>query len=428
MNVLILGSGGREHALAWKIRQSPELGSLYIAPGNAGTANEGTNVNLSLSDFTAIGKFILEHTIELVVVGPEAPLVDGFRDYLESDDRFNKVGIIGPGKTGAVLEGSKDFSKGFMERNKVPTASSRTFTAKQIEVAEEYVRSHSLPIVLKADGLAAGKGVIISETHNDALNNLRDMLVGQRFGAASTKVVIEQFLDGIELSVFVLTDGETYKILPSAKDYKRIGEGDTGPNTGGMGAISPVPFADDDFMRKVEEKVIRPTISGLKAEGIRYTGFIFFGLMNVSGEPYVIEYNVRMGDPETQVVLPRITSDLLVMLKAAAFGDLASATIETSADVASTVVLVSGGYPGDYEKGKVISGLDKFTEGATVFHAGTKAENDQVLTAGGRVLAMTGIGANMQEALSRSYEAASTVCWEGINYRKDIGKDLETFS
>ncbi|MGB5929742.1 MAG: phosphoribosylamine--glycine ligase, partial [Cyclobacteriaceae bacterium] len=391
-------------------------------------AKEGTNVDLSLSDFTAIGKFILDNSVELVVVGPEAPLVDGFRDYLENDDRFHNVGIIGPGKTGAVLEGSKDFSKDFMQRNKVPTATSRTFTAKQIEQAEEYVRSHDLPIVLKADGLAAGKGVIISDNHDDALSDLRDMLVGARFGEASAKVVIEQFLDGIELSVFVLTDGNSYKILPSAKDYKRIGEGDTGPNTGGMGAISPVPFANDAFMKKVEEKVIQPTISGLKAEGIPYTGFIFFGLMNVSGEPFVIEYNVRLGDPETQVVLPRIESDLLTLFKAAATGNLASATIETSPDVASTVVLVSGGYPGSYEKGKRISGLDKSTAGATVFHAGTKDNDGHILTAGGRVLAMTGRGDTMKEALFRSYEAASAICWEGITYRKDIGKDLETFS
>ncbi|MFA0961387.1 phosphoribosylamine--glycine ligase [Roseivirga sp. BDSF3-8] len=428
MNVLILGAGGREHALAWKIKQSPECGSLFIAPGNAGTATEGTNIELSLSDFSAIGDFVLKNDIDLVVVGPEAPLVDGFRDYMEGDNRFSGVGVIGPGKTGAILEGSKDFSKGFMERNGVPAASSRTFTAIEIEQAEAYVRQHSLPVVLKADGLAAGKGVIISPDHEDALSNLKDMLVGERFGEASAKVVIEQYLDGIELSVFVLTDGEAYKILPAAKDYKRIGEGDTGPNTGGMGAVSPVPFANEEFMRKVEEKVIRPTISGLKAEGIPYTGFIFFGLMNVDGEPYVIEYNVRMGDPETQVVLPRISSDLLKLLKAAADGELASAIIETSPEVASTVVLVSGGYPGPYQKGKQITGLDAVPQGPVVFHAGTRVKDEHVLTSGGRVMAMTGLGKSMQAALKQSYEAANAVSWEGITYRKDIGKDLEAFS
>jgi phosphoribosylamine--glycine ligase len=424
MNILILGSGGREHAFAWKIAQSTLCDSLYVAPGNAGTALVATNIPVSYNDFDGIAEAVLEHNVELVIVGPEEPLVNGIVDYFESRPDLAKIKLIGPNKAGAQLEGSKDFSKNFMQKHGIPTASSRTFTADTLAIGLEYLETLPLPIVLKADGLAAGKGVIIAEKHAQAIEAFNEMLVDGKFGAAGNKVVVEQFLKGIELSVFVLTDGENYKILPEAKDYKRIGENDTGLNTGGMGAVSPVSFADANFLRKVEEKVVKPTLNGLKSEGIKYVGFIFIGLMNIKGEPYVIEYNVRMGDPETEVVLPRIQSDFAMLMASTAKGTLNDFDIKISPQVAVTTVLVSGGYPGDYEKGKVISGSDK-VEDVHLFHAGTTFNgNTEVVTNGGRVMAVTGMANSLENAVHKSQRAAQVIQYEGKYFRHDIGMDL----
>ncbi|WAC10734.1 phosphoribosylamine--glycine ligase [Dyadobacter pollutisoli] len=424
MNILILGSGGREHAFAWKIAQSPLCDSLYVAPGNAGTASVATNLSISFNDFDAIANAVLENNIELVIVGPEEPLVNGVVDYFESREDLAKVKLIGPNKAGAQLEGSKDFSKKFMQKYAIPTASSQTFTAETLEIGLEYLESHPLPIVLKADGLAAGKGVIIAEKHAEAEQAFKEMLLDGKFGSAGNKVVVEQFLKGIELSVFVLTDGEHYKILPEAKDYKRIGENDTGLNTGGMGAVSPVAFADANFLRKVDEKVVKPTLNGLKSEGIKYVGFIFIGLMNIKGEPYVIEYNVRMGDPETEVVIPRIQSDFAMLMASTAKGTLNDFDMQISSQVAVTTVVVSGGYPGDYEKGKVISGSDK-VEDVHLYHAGTTFNgNTEVVTNGGRVMALTGLANSLENAVHKSQRAAQAVQFEGKYFRHDIGVDL----
>lgn len=424
MNILILGSGGREHAFAWKIAQSPLCDDLFVAPGNAGTASVATNIDLSYNDFEAIATLILEKRIELVIVGPEEPLVAGIIDFLHGRPELKHVRLIGPDQRGAQLEGSKEFSKDFMQKYGIPTASYRSFTTEQVDEGMDYIFDQPLPIVLKADGLAAGKGVIIAENHKDAQKCLQEMLVDGKFGEAGNKVVIEQFLKGIELSVFVLTDGESYKILPEAKDYKRIGENDTGLNTGGMGAVSPVLFADSNFLKKVEDKVVKPTLAGLKNEGIKYVGFIFIGLMNVKGEPYVIEYNVRMGDPETEVVLPRIQSDLVTLLTAAAKGTLQDTPMTISPQVAVTTVVVSGGYPEHYEKGKVIADTDK-TEDVLVFHAGTTFNsNAEVVTNGGRVLVLTGIANSLENAVHKSQRAAQTIQFEGKYYRHDIGLDL----
>ena len=425
MNVLILGSGGREHALAWKISQSPLLTKLYIAPGNAGTSACGTNLALDMSDFSALKTLVLDKNIELVVVGPEAPLVEGIADFFVRDKELKSIPVIGPGTKGAMLEGSKDFAKEFMFKYHIPTARYRSFTSGSLQEGKEFLKSFDAPYVLKADGLAAGKGVLILNSLEEAQKELELMLSG-KFGKASTKVVIEEFLDGIELSVFVLTDGKSYVILPEAKDYKRAGEGDTGLNTGGMGAVSPVPFASMEFMHKVEERIVKPTIHGLQNENIPYTGFIFFGLIKVGDEPYVIEYNVRMGDPESEVVLPRIKSDLLAMLSFAGRGELEKARAEFEDNTVVTVMLVSGGYPGSYEKGKPIHGLN-VVNGSLVFHAGTTAGASvgEVLTSGGRVLAVSSFGNTMDEALALSYQNAGLIHFEGKYYRKDIGFDLK---
>jgi phosphoribosylamine--glycine ligase len=423
MNILIIGNGGREHAFAWKIKQSDRCNKLFVAPGNAGTAELATNVPIAVDNFEAIARFCLEQNINLVVVGPEAPLVKGIRDYFEQDQNLKHILLIGPGKEGAQLEGSKDFSKQFMLRHGVPTAKAKTFLAHEVNAAFQYLDECAPPIVLKADGLAAGKGVIITPDINEAKSTIREMLVDKKFGEASTKVLIEEFLSGIELSVFVLTDGKDYVILPEAKDYKRIGEGDTGPNTGGMGAISPVPFADEAFMKKVEDRIIKPTITGLHKENIDYKGFIFIGLMNCSGDPYVIEYNARMGDPETQAVLPRIKNDFVDLLIDAAEGNLSGKKVESTTNYAATVVMVSGGYPGDYQKGTAISGLGA-PNPALVFHAGSRQVNGHIVTDGGRVLAITGRGADMASAREKAYAGVAKLSWEGVYFRKDIGMDL----
>jgi len=422
MNILIIGSGGREHALAWKIKQSPNCGQIFVAPGNAGTALIAQNLNIGGNDFEKIGQVVIEKNIDLIVVGPEEPLVRGIRNYFADQEQLIHILMVGPDRVGAQLEGSKDFSKNFMNKYGISTAGAKTIGRDEIEEGLRYLSDLPAPYVLKADGLAAGKGVIITDQLEEAKNTLRAMLDGQ-FGEASSKVLIEEYLHGIELSVFVLTDGNDFVILPEAKDYKRIGEGDTGPNTGGMGAVSPVPFASDSFMQKVRDKVVLPTINGLKAENIDYKGFLFIGLMNVNGEPMVIEYNVRMGDPETQVVLPRIKTDFLHLLIAAAKGELAGQTIEFSSEIATTVVGVAGGYPGSYAKGQVISGLPHGEPGL-IFHAGTKVENDEVVTSGGRILASTGIGKSIHDALAMSYQNLSKIKWKDMNYRKDIGQDL----
>ncbi len=423
MNILLIGSGGREHALAWKIRQSSLCSKLYIAPGNAGTSREGINVAIPADDFSGLADFCLSKNIQLIVVGPEAPLVAGLRDYFEQRSELQHIAIVGPGKAGAQLEGSKNFSKAFMLRHNIPTAKARTFTSGQLNEAISYLNEIAAPYVIKADGLAAGKGVIITSDKNEAAAELRLMLSGEKFGKAGTTVLIEEYLSGFELSVFVLTDGTNYVILPEAKDYKRIGDGDTGPNTGGMGAVSPVPFADKTFMNKVEERIVVPTIRGLQAEGIPYRGFIFIGLMNVKGNPFVIEYNCRMGDPETQVVMPRIESDLVDLLWKTATGTLNHTSIRVSQQTALTVVMASGGYPGEFEKNKIISGLDKVTD-ALCFHAGTKEAEGNIVTQGGRVLAITGLGINLEAARNAAYDALSRVSWSNAYFRKDIGADI----
>jgi phosphoribosylamine---glycine ligase len=423
MNVLILGSGGREHAFAWKIAKSEKLKNLFIAPGNAGTAEVGTNVNIGVNDFEAIKNFVLENGINMVVVGPEDPLVNGIHDYFLADEQLKNIPVIGPKKDGAELEGSKEFSKKFMQKHGVPTARYQSFTKSNLEEGYAFLETLEPPYVLKADGLAAGKGVLILNDLQEAKVELKNMVAEAKFGTASATVVIEEFLHGIELSVFVLTDGNSYKILPSAKDYKRIGEGDTGLNTGGMGAISPVPFATNDYLKKVEELVVKPTIAGLKADGIDYRGFIFIGLMNHNGNPSVVEYNVRMGDPETEVVIPRIKSDLLDLFIGVGNQTLHEKTFEVDERTATTVMLVSGGYPEDYEKGKVMTGFDA-VENSIAFHAGTKQDGEHIVTSGGRVLALTSFGTDIKDALSKSFANAKKIDFDKKYYRTDIGFDL----
>ncbi|MCI0750953.1 MAG: phosphoribosylamine--glycine ligase [Flammeovirgaceae bacterium] len=423
MNILIVGNGGREHAFTWKIKQSTHCKNLYVAPGNAGTASIAENVSIAVDDFEALGKFSLEKKIDLILVGPEVPLVKGIRNYFESNSDLKSILMVGPDKTGAQLEGSKDFSKQFMLRHQIPTAKAETFTANRLQQSLAYIDGCKTPIVLKADGLAAGKGVVISESHEEAKAEIQSMLRDKKFGEASAKVLIEEFLKGIELSVFVLTDGNDYVILPEAKDYKRIGNQDTGLNTGGMGSVSPVPFAGKEFLSKVEERIIKPTIAGLKKENIHYKGFIFIGLMNVGGEPFVIEYNARMGDPETQSVMSRIQSDFVELLVACAKGELKKTSVKIDPDFALSIVMVAGGYPGEYEKGKTINGLTQSTK-ATVFHAGTKINGKEVVTDGGRVLAVTGKGKTLTEAREQAYEQVAKITWDGVYFRKDIGLDL----
>lgn len=423
MNVLIIGSGGREHALAWKIAQSNKLNKLFIAPGNAGTLQLGTNINVSPTNFEAIKKVVLENKITLVVVGSEDPLVKGIHDFFLKDEKLKKVAVIGPQKYAAQLEGSKEFAKEFMQRHNIPTAAYKSFTNKNLKEGYNFLESLTPPYVLKADGLAAGKGVLILNNLQEAKNELKEMLCNNKFGEASNKVVIEEFLDGTELSCFVLTDGKNYVNLPNAKDYKRIGEGDKGLNTGGMGAVSPVPFADEEFMQKIENQIIKPTVEGLQKDNIPYKGFIFFGLIKVGNEPKVIEYNCRMGDPETEVVIPRLNTDLLDLLIATANQNLHTKTVSFKKESACTVMLVSGGYPEAYEKGKEIKGIKK-VENAIVFHAGTTLQNDKVLTNGGRVMAVTSYGNNFKEALKNSYHEIHKISFDKMNYRKDIGFDL----
>lgn len=423
MNILLLGSGGREHALAWKLAQSPLLTKLFIAPGNAGTCRHGANIPLSVTDFPAIKKAVRDYQIGMVVVGPEDPLVMGIHDFFLADAELSSIPVIGPTQHGALMEGSKDFAKQFMLKYNIPTAQYKTFDKSTLPEGIDFLRTLKPPYVIKADGLAAGKGVIISQSITEAEKELTTMLRDERFGNASTRVVIEEFLDGIEMSAFVLTDGISFKILPEAKDYKRIGEGDTGPNTGGMGSVSPVPFADKAFLEKVENQVICRTMNGLRSEGIPYTGFLFFGLMNVKGDPYVIEYNCRLGDPETESMIPRINTDLVGLLQSVANKSLDKETISIDQRYATTVMLVSQGYPDAYEKGKIISG-EEDVNGSLVFHAGTKSTGAQTVTNGGRVMAITSLGSSMQEALDLSYENAQKIRFDGSYFRKDIGFDL----
>ena len=423
MNILILGSGGRESAFAWKISQSPKCSQLFIAPGNAGTPQYGKNVNIKVTDFEGIGKFVLDNAINLVLVGPEEPLVKGIHDFFLADDQLKNIPVIGPQKEGAQLEGSKDFSKDFMFRQNIPTAVSKTFSRDTLQEGFEYLATAGLPIVLKADGLAAGKGVLICTNLQEAQLELTEMLTEAKFGDASSKVVIEQFLQGIELSVFVMTDGTNYKVLPEAKDYKRIGEGDTGLNTGGMGSVSPVPFADAKFIQKVTDRVIIPTVEGLRNENIPYKGFIFIGLMNCDGEPYVIEYNCRMGDPETESVMPRIESDFVDLLVGVAEGNLDQKELIISDKIAATVMMVSGGYPGEYLKNKTITGTENVRD-SQVFHAGTYLDGEDVKTSGGRVLAVTSLQDDMFTALQQATADAARIYFDGMYFRKDIGFDL----
>ena len=423
MNVLILGSGGREHTFAHYIAKSPNCERLFVAPGNPGTSEIAQNIPISVTDFEGLGKLVLDEDVKMVVVGPEDPLVLGIQDYFAKDEQLKHVMVIGPSKQGALLEGSKERAKEFMAMYSIPTAAYKSFTAESVEAGKKFLETLKPPYVLKADGLAAGKGVLIIPELEEAKVELEDMLTNQKFGAASATVVIEEFLDGIELSVFVLTDGSNYITLPTAKDYKRIGEGNTGLNTGGMGAISPVPFADDKLMKKVEDRIIKPTITGIKKEEIDYKGFIFIGLIKVGDEPYVIEYNVRMGDPETEAVLPRIKNDMLELLEKTGTGKLDEVQLEIEAQTSATIILVSGGYPEAYQKGKLISGLEEVQD-SIVFHAGTRNENGKIITNGGRVIALTSFGSNYQEALRKSYANAEKIHFDNMFYRKDLGFDL----
>ncbi len=423
MKVLIVGSGGREHALGWKLSQSSMLEGLYFAPGNPGCTQVGANIDIQPGEFEKLGEFVLENGIGIVVVGPEQPLVEGIHDHFNADERFANVTIIGPSKEGAILEASKDFAKAFMQRNNIPTAAYQTFTANTLDEGLAFLETLRPPYVLKSDGLAGGKGVVIPDTLEEAQQELRSMLVEEKFGQASAKVVIEEYLDGEELSIFAITDGHSYKILPMAKDHKRIGEGDTGPNTGGMGAVSPVPSVDKHFMKKIEELVVNPTIKGLHKENIPYQGFLFFGLMKVKEDPYVVEYNVRMGDPEAQVVFPRLSSDLLDLFEGIASDTLSERHVEIDPRSAATVVLVSEGYPGKYEKGKVITGLDAVSD-SLVFHAGTKNKEGKLVTNGGRVLTVTSLGKDLEEAVRKSNENANKIAFEGKTFRRDIGASL----
>jgi phosphoribosylamine--glycine ligase len=423
MNILILGSGGREHTFAWKLAQSNNLSKLFVAPGNAGTEKIATNIPIGVNDFDAIKKLVLKENIELVFVGPEDPLVNGIHDFFLNDQELKTIAVIGPEKLAATLEGSKEFAKEFMMRHHIPTAQYKSFTSETVEDGFKFLEELNPPFVLKADGLAAGKGVVILNNLNEAKIELKSMLVDEKFGAASATVVIEEFLDGIELSVFVLTDGDSYKVLPTAKDYKRIGEGDTGLNTGGMGAISPVPFADKAFMDKIEQRIVKPTVEGLKKDNMPYKGFIFIGLIKVGEDPKVIEYNVRMGDPETEVVLPRIQNDMVELLKAVANQTLSNIDLKLDDRTATTVMTVSGGYPGSYEKGKEIKGIESIKD-SLVFHAGTTLKDGKVVTNGGRVMAITSFGTDFKSALAQSYINVEKLSFEGMNYRKDLGFDL----
>ena len=423
MTILLLGSGGREHALAWKMLQSDKCSKLFVAPGNAGTSQIAINVSLNILDFEAIKAFSLQEKVDMVVVGPEDPLVQGIYDFFKNDSQLNHIPVIGPSKVGAQLEGSKEFAKEFLIKHKIPTAAYDSFTKETVEKGCHFLETLQPPYVLKADGLAAGKGVLIIQDLEEAKKELRNMLVHAKFGTASAKVVIEEFLDGIELSCFVLTDGKNYKILPTAKDYKRIGEGDTGLNTGGMGAVSPVPFVDAVLVEKIENRIVKPTIAGLQSDGIEYKGFVFIGLINVKGEPIVIEYNVRMGDPETEVVIPRLKSDLVELFQAVAHQKLDEVLLEIDERSATTIMVVSGGYPEDYEKGFEITGLENL-EDSIVFHAGTKLEKEKVVTNGGRVIAVTSFGDSFQEAIKKSYQNIDELLFDKMYYRKDIGFDL----